>query len=106
MCPPAATAPRPWRTWHQLNAMRILLIGIYGLGARALEALLQRGFHVVGLLTKPDTGEGQRPLLDLAARENLPVFMPASPGERGLAGKIRALKPDILAVAGYHRRIP
>jgi methionyl-tRNA formyltransferase len=86
--------------------LRIFFVGIYGLGARALEALLQREFRVVGLLTKPDPGEGQRELLDLAAREDLPVFMPASPDERGLAGKIRALKPDLLTVAGYHRRIP
>ncbi len=86
--------------------MKIYLAGIYGLGARALEELLLRGFQVVGLLSKPDQGEGQRKLLDLAAREQLPVFQPESPSERGLLERIRALKPDVLVVAGYHRRIP
>lgn len=86
--------------------MNIFFVGIYGLGARALEELLQRGFRVAGLLTKPDRGDGQRALLELAARERLPVFQPESPSERGLLPRLRALKPDVMAVAGYHRRIP
>lgn len=86
--------------------MRIFLVGIYGLGARALEELLQRGVRVAGLLTKPDPGEGQRALRELAARGQLPLFEPESPSEHGLAAQIRRLKPDLIAVAGYHRRIP
>jgi len=86
--------------------MRIFLVGIYGLGARALTEVRERGFRVTGLLTKPDCGEGQRDLLTVAARESLPVLQPESPGDPGILEKIRSLKPDLMAVAGYHRRIP
>ena len=45
---------------------RIVLIGIYQLGARSLEALLARGLDVVGVVTKPDPRVEEEPLTRLA----------------------------------------
>jgi len=86
--------------------MNILFIGIYGLGAQALDALLRRGCKVVGVVTKPDRGPGQSALFSLIERERLPVFMPESPREASFLDRVEALKPDLVAVAGYHLRIP
>jgi len=86
--------------------MKVFLVGIYALGARALAELLQRRVDVVGVLTKPDHGEGQRDLFDTVARAGLPLMEPEAPDEPGLARRIRALRPDVVAVAGYHKRIP
>lgn len=86
--------------------MNIVLVGIYALGALALNRLLRRGFSVGGIVTKPDTGPGQTSLLSLARQEGLPVLMPESPRDRSFLDRVEALKPDLIAVAGYHRRLP
>lgn len=86
--------------------MNILFIGIYGLGAQALDQLLRRGCRVVGVVTKPDRGPGQAALFSLIERDRIPAFMPESPRESSFLDRVEALKPDLVAVAGYHLRIP
>ena len=86
--------------------MNTLFVGIYGLGALALDALLRGGCRIAGVVTKPDRGPGQAPLFSLIERERLPVFMPESPREASFLDRVEALKPDLIAVAGYHLRIP
>lgn len=81
-------------------------MGIYSLGALALDRLLRRGFNVIGVVTKPDQGPGQAPLLDQVRRSGLPLFQPESPRERSFLDRIEPLQPDLIAVAGYHLRIP
>jgi len=85
---------------------RIVLIGIYQLGARSLEALLARGLDVVGVVTKPDLRVEEEPLTRLARSRGIPVFLPARPGEPGFVEQVRALRPDLLVVTGYHKVLP
>lgn len=86
--------------------MRVLLFGIYALGARALARLREQDHRVVGVVTKPDQGRGQKDLLELVDQMGLPLFQPESLRDPEFAGTLASLQPDLLAVAGYHLRIP
>src|SRR5947207_7547282 len=86
--------------------MKVLLIGIYALGAQALAGLLRRGFEIVGVVSKPDQGPGQRALLDLVRQSQLPLLTPENPREPSFLSRVEKLSPDVIVVAGYHVRIP
>jgi len=85
---------------------RILLIGLYDLGFRALEALAARNLPVVGVVTKPEGFLETRPLARLARAMAIPLFAPESPRESPFLRRAEALAPDLLAVAGYHKILP
>jgi len=86
--------------------MKIVFVGIYGLGERALGRLLAQGSEVVGVVTKPDRGPGQQALLSLVDRSGVRLWTPETPRDRAFLADMEALKPDLIAVAGYHLRIP
>lgn len=85
---------------------RILLFGMYKLGHLSLDALIARGMDVVGMVTKPDPRIDQEPLARLARSRGLPLLLPAAPREPGFLRQVRRLRPDLIAVAGYHRKLP
>lgn len=86
--------------------MRVLLFGIYGLGERALAALAVRQVPVVGVVTKPDQGPGQRDLLARASRMGLPLHQPQALDDPGFLDAVAALQPELVAVAGFHLKLP
>lgn len=85
---------------------RILLFGIYKLGFRSLEALLERGMDVVGVVTKPDPQLDRQPLVCLARERGLPVLAPERPSSLSFFKEVRRLRPDLIAVTGYHKILP
>lgn len=85
---------------------RILLFGLYELGFRSLEALAARNLRVAGVVTKPESSLEQQPLARLARTMALPLFTPEAPRDAGFLRELRALAPDLIAVAGYHRILP
>ncbi len=87
-------------------APRILLFGIYELGFRSLEALLARNMNVVGVVTKPEGLLEAQPITRLARETGLPVLAPESPRDAGFLRQVRLLRPDLIAVAGYHKILP
>src|SRR5579859_2287798 len=86
--------------------MRILFTGIYAPGAQALASLVRRGFEIVGVMTKPDEGPGQQPLLTLAKQMHFPLLVPQDLRSESLRRSIQELKPHVIAVAGYHLKFP
>jgi methionyl-tRNA formyltransferase len=86
--------------------MRILFTGIYAVGAQALASLIRRGFEIAGVLTKPEDSVGQRPLMALAEEMHLPLLTPENLRESAFKRSVQSLNPELIAVAGYHRRIP
>ena len=86
--------------------MRILFTGVYALGAQALASLVRRNFEIVGVMTKPDEGPGQQPLLALAEQMRLPLLTPENLRSESLRQSIEKLNPQAIAVAGYHLKIP
>ncbi|HVE38672.1 MAG TPA: methionyl-tRNA formyltransferase [Planctomycetota bacterium] len=85
---------------------RILLFGIYELGFRSLEALLARNLNVVGVVTKPEGLLEAQPITRLARETGRPVLAPESPRDAGFLRQVRLLRPDLIAVAGYHKILP
>lgn len=76
----------------------------------ALRALVERGFPVVAVITKPDApkGRGQRlaepPVKTFARMHNIPVWQPAK--LRDIADSIAALQPVIGVLVAYGKIIP
>jgi methionyl-tRNA formyltransferase len=89
-----------------LPASRILLFGIYELGFRALDAMLARGLNVVGVVTKPELLLEAQPITRLAREHGRPLLAPESPRDPGFLRQARLLRPDLIAVAGYHKILP
>lgn len=85
---------------------RIVQFGIYKLGYRALVSLLEEEMNVVGVVTKPDPGVDDEPLALLARSQGIPLLAPAAPGEPGFVKALRALRPDVIVVTGYHKILP
>jgi methionyl-tRNA formyltransferase len=85
---------------------RILLFGIYEIGFRSLEAMLARNQNVVGVVTKPDGLLDAQPITRLARESGRPVLAPGSPRDPGFLRQLRLLRPDLIAVAGYHKILP
>jgi methionyl-tRNA formyltransferase len=89
--------------------MRIVLFGLTGFGNAAL-----RGCHgaaeVVACFTRQEAGPfpyyPERPLAAEARAAGIPVVETAPEETPGAAGGLRALAPDLVLVATYHRRIP
>lgn len=86
--------------------MRVILFGIHQIGLCAMTEMVEHGMNVVAVVTKPSTELEQQPVAVQAARAHLPVLQPVSPRTPGFIQELRGLKPDLIAVAGYHRVIP
>jgi methionyl-tRNA formyltransferase len=85
---------------------RILLIGLYKLGHLSLEAMLRRGMDVIGVVTKSDPLLDGEPLACLTRSRGLPLLVPPGPRDPAFVKRVKALHPDLIAVAGYHRLLP
>lgn len=91
---------------------RIVFAGSPAFAATVLEALLDAGAPVVGVLTQPDrpAGRGRQltppPVKVLATARDVPVAQP--PGLRRPANRaaLEAFEPDLLVVAAYGLILP
>jgi methionyl-tRNA formyltransferase len=88
------------------DSPRILLFGLYELGFRSLQAMVARNFPVAGVVTKPESSLELPSLVQLARTLHLPVLAPDTPRQARFLRAVRALAPDLIAVAGYHRILP
>lgn len=94
-------------------AIRLLYISTPYFGVPSLQLLAQdHRFEVVGVVTRPDMPEGRGlrvapPPVKLAALElGLQVLQPPSLRTPNAQATIRALEPDVIAVAAYGQWIP
>lgn len=78
----------------------------------SLLALVERGHHVVGVVTQPDRerGRGRQlaapPVKVEAARLGLPVLQPRRVRELDAQAALRAFAPDLQVVAAYGQILP
>lgn len=93
--------------------MRVLFIGTSEFAIPAIMAIAaDEDFELVGLLTQPDkpSGRGQKmsapPVCVIAQAANVPIFQPTNLRDETLLNELRALKPDVMAVAAYGRMLP
>lgn len=87
--------------------MRIAFFGTPEFAVPSLRALLEEGFDVVGVVTRPDRPQGRSrstvippPVKVLALEEELPVLQPEKP-VGGFVDELRAWQADLGVVVAY-----
>ncbi len=92
--------------------MRVLFLGTPAFAAASLEALLEAGHEVAGVVTRPDapSGRGLRPrpspVGQLASRRGIAVLQPASVNAPEVAAQVADLTPEILVVVAFGAILP
>lgn len=92
--------------------MRVVFMGTPDIAATCLAGLVEGGFDVVGVYTKPDRPKGRHMKLAMsevkqyALEHALPVYQPVSLRDEAVAEEIRALAPDVIAVVAYGKILP
>lgn len=92
--------------------MRILFMGTPDIASACLEALIQDGKNVVGVVSQPDKPKGRGHKLmptdvkETALSHNLPVFQPETLKNGELKPILDELKPDLIAVVAYGKILP
>lgn len=85
--------------------MRIVFMGTPEFAVPSLQALVENGFDVVGVITQPDKPKGrggkvqQSPVKEYALSKNLPVFQPLK--IRNELEMLQNLKPDYCVTAAF-----
>ncbi len=91
---------------------RVVFFGTPQFAVPTLEALVEGGWTVAGVVTQPDRprGRGQRvsaaPVKALADAHGLPVLQPDRLKTPEFAAALDALRPDIGVVAAYGKLLP
>lgn len=91
---------------------RVVFAGTPEFAVPALQALIERGWPVVGVFTQPDrpAGRGRRllasPVKRCAAAAEIPVFQPAGLRSAEEQMQLAALQPELLIVAAYGLLLP
>lgn len=92
--------------------MRIVFMGTPDFAVPSLKALVEAGHEVCGVFTQPDKPKNrgmklQRPpVKEYALSAGLPVFQPAKLRDGEALEILRALKPELIAVAAYGKILP
>lgn len=92
--------------------MRVVFMGTPDIAATCLQGLVDGGFDVVGVYTKPDKPKGRRQVLtqsevkQCALSHGLPVFQPTTFRDESVVEELKALRPDVIAVVAYGKILP
>jgi methionyl-tRNA formyltransferase len=87
--------------------MRIVVIGQAAFGAKTLDALLEKGEHVVAVYTPPDGPKGRMdPLKEAAQAKDIGVFQPAGYKDEKAFQEYQSLRPDLTILAFVTDIIP
>ena len=96
-----------------MAALRVVFMGAAELSCPSLQALVESpDFRVAGVVTQPDRPKGRdlklqpTPVKELALRHNLPVLQPEKARDEAFLGELRALAPDLIAVAAFGQILP
>lgn len=88
--------------------MRTILIGQAPFGRDCLQALLDQGEEVAGVITIPDS-PGQKapnPVKERALELGLPLLQPARLNDPGAIARVKNLRPDLLVLAFVTDYVP
>jgi len=96
-----------------MNPLRIVFMGTPALAGASLEALLHTpDFSLVAVVTQPDRPKGRDlqltppPVKLIAQRAGKPVLQPAKARDENFLVQLRALQPDLIAVAAFGQILP
>lgn len=92
--------------------MRIVFMGTPEIAATCLEGLVEGGFDVVGVFTKPDTPKNRgmkllaSPVKEYALSQGIAVYQPATLKDGAALEQLRKWDPDVIAVVAYGKLLP
>ncbi len=96
-----------------MAALRIIFMGTPDLAATSLRALLREpAFQIVAVVTQPDRPKGRdlklqpSPVKQLAHEGGLPVLQPEKARDEKFIAELRALQPELIAVAAFGQILP
>jgi methionyl-tRNA formyltransferase len=93
------------------KSIRIVFMGTPDFAVASLQALLDQGFNVVGVITAPDKPAGrgleiqQSPVKQLAVTYKLPLLQPIKLKDSDFLEQLKAWKPDLQIVVAF-RMLP
>ena len=89
---------------------RIIFMGTPEISAYVLEALINDGYHVLGVVSQPDKPVGRKGILEksptkiVAEKYNIPVYQPIK--IRQNYDFIKQLNPDVIITLAYGQIVP
>lgn len=89
---------------------KLVFFGTETFSVPSLRAIIEAGYHVVAVVTKPDTRRGRgkkvftHPVKELAALYNIPVLQPER--LRDIESELQALQPATGVLVSYGKIIP
>lgn len=92
--------------------MKIVFMGTPAFAVPSLEALLQEGYQVVGVVTQPDRPQGRKkvltptPVKEAALKHGLHVLQPQRMRAPEAVAELAALQPDLIVTAAYGQILP
>jgi len=95
----------------EIPKVRTVFMGTPELSATLLQALIEKGYNIVGVVTKPDKPVGrkrelfQSPVKETALKYRIPVLQPEKFDAAAIQA-LRDLKPDLIVVAAYGKILP
>jgi len=86
--------------------MRVLFFGMGEIGCQTLSALASSRHVPVAVITKPVFALEATTLARFCRRHRITLLSPESPDSETLQTIFAATRPEVCAVAGFHKRIP
>ena len=93
--------------WEYNDPMRIVFMGTPPFAATVLQALLDSGQKLVGVITQPDRPRGRRRQMEstavciLAGKRGLPILKPVNSKDPAFLETLQIWKPDLTVVAAF-----
>ncbi|EJL46142.1 methionyl-tRNA formyltransferase [Brevibacillus agri] len=91
---------------------RILFMGTPDFAVSSLDALIEAGYNVIGVVTQPDRPVGRKqvltppPVKEAALRHGLAVLQPEKIKAEEALEEVLALSPDLIVTAAYGQILP
>ena len=93
--------------------LNILFMGTPDFAKESLEAIVNRGYNVIGVVTNPDKPKGRgmkmipSPVKEFALEKDIPVYQPLKVRNNiEFIEEMKALNPDVICVVAYGKILP
>jgi methionyl-tRNA formyltransferase len=92
--------------------VNIIFMGTPEFAVPSLQALLEKGYSVIAVVTQPDRPKGRKrvltptPVKVEAEKHGIPVLQPEKLRQADSVEALRALKPDLIVTAAYGQILP
>jgi len=93
--------------------INVLFMGTPDFAKESLEAVVNSGYNVIGVVTNPDKPKGRgmkmipSPVKEFAIEKNIPVYQPLKVrNNTEFIEEMKALNPDVICVVAYGKILP